>query len=216
MQPDMHELRDSPEDILDPIGGAARLGRVYAEGLFLAAEKQGKAEEMAEQFDSLMELFRIQPDVERLFGSAIVRRARKEQILQNTFGGRADPLFLNFLLVVNRHDRLAYLRSMYRAYHQLGDERAKRVRVKVRSAVELDEGQRQQLTDLLRSRLDREPILQPTVDPSLLGGMIVQVGDEVFDSSVRTRLETLRKQLLARSSYEIQRGRDRFGDWAGT
>jgi len=52
------------------------------------------------------------------------------------------------------------------------------------------------------------------VDESLLGGMIVQVGDQVFDSSVRNRIEAIRTQLLARSSYEIQTGRDRFSSYA--
>jgi F-type H+-transporting ATPase subunit delta len=48
------------------------------------------------------------------------------------------------------------------------------------------------------------------VDPSLLGGLVVRTGDYVYDASVRTRLETIRKQLIERSSHEIQTGRDRF------
>ena len=58
--------------------------------------------------------------------------------------------------------------------------------------------------------LRREPVLELTVDPTLLGGLVVRVGDNLFDGSVRTRIDTLRKQLIERSSHEIQSGRDRF------
>jgi F-type H+-transporting ATPase subunit delta len=80
----------------------------------------------------------------------------------------------------------------------------------VRAAAQLDDAQQNTLRDTLRSALSKEPILNIKVDPNLLGGMVVQVGDEVFDASVRTRIETLRKQLLASSSHEIQVRRDRF------
>jgi F0F1-type ATP synthase delta subunit len=58
--------------------------------------------------------------------------------------------------------------------------------------------------------LKAEPVLRVREDPDLLGGMVVRVGAKVFDGSVRSRLETLRNQLLSRGSHEIQAGRDRF------
>ena len=90
------------------------------------------------------------------------------------------------------------------------DERAKRLRVSVRSAVPLTEEQSEKLRQTIGQSTGLEVMLAAKVDASLLGGMIVQVGDKVFDSSVRTRIEAIRNQLLARSSYEIQAGRDRF------
>ena len=90
------------------------------------------------------------------------------------------------------------------------DTRAKRLRVSVKSAVPLTEEQTASLREMIGRRTGLEPMIAARVDEALLGGMIVQVGDKVFDSSVRTRIETIRNQLLARSSYEIQAGRDRF------
>ena len=67
----------------------------------------------------------------------------------------------------------------------------------------------------LRDLWQREPILESAVDPDLLGGLVVQVGDWLYDASVRTQLETLRNQLITRSSHEIQSGRDRFSSPVG-
>ena len=62
----------------------------------------------------------------------------------------------------------------------------------------------------VRQRFDLEPILVPILDASLLGGLKIRVGDQQFDATVRARLDSLRQQLIARSSHEIQSGRDRF------
>jgi len=131
-------------------------------------------------------------------------------VIQSVFGTRASELFVNFLLVLNKHERLDLIRPILAAFRELSDERAKRLRVKVRSAVPLAEDQQARLRNELQETFHREPLLETAVEPDLLGGMIVSVGDWVYDASVRSQLETLRKQLIERSSYEIQSGRNRF------
>jgi F-type H+-transporting ATPase subunit delta len=80
----------------------------------------------------------------------------------------------------------------------------------VESAVSLTEAQQQALTDTLAGVIHKTPILVVRVKPELIGGLIVHIGDRVLDTSVRTRLQHIRTQLLARGSHEIQSGRDRF------
>ena len=117
---------------------------------------------------------------------------------------------LNFLLVLNDHDRLELLRSIRLSYRDLLEERTGKVRVLVRSAVPLPEDQKERLLRELGDTLHREPVLDMTVDPELLGGLVVQVGDWLYDASVKNRLETIRDDLVQRSSHEVQVGRDRF------
>jgi F-type H+-transporting ATPase subunit delta len=76
--------------------------------------------------------------------------------------------------------------------------------------VPLSDEQLERLKQAITQATGLDPVVAVRTDEELLGGMIVQVGDHVFDSSVRNRIETIRNQLLARSSYEIQTGRDRF------
>ena len=117
---------------------------------------------------------------------------------------------MNFLLVLDDHDRLDALRSIDAAVRDLYEERTGKVRVEVRSALPLTEDQREKLRQELRASLGREPVLDVRVDPELLGGLTVQVGDTLYDASIRTRLEQIRNQLIERSSYAIQSQRDRF------
>jgi F-type H+-transporting ATPase subunit delta len=196
--------------------GALRVAHVYAQALLTAAEKQGRADEVFEQLNSLIEdVFAADPRVESFLASPAVPRPAKAPVLRAVFGDRAGPLFTNFLLVLNDHGRLELLRHVRFAYRQLLDERQRRVRVQVRSAVPLPDDQRQRLEQDLREAFRLNPVLETQVDPDLLGGLTVRVGDWLYDASLRTQLQTIRNQIMARSSYEIQRGGDRFRSPAG-
>ena len=106
--------------------------------------------------------------------------------------------------------RLILIRHVAAAYHDLLDQLAKRVRVSVRTAVPLSDAQTEHLRQAVGHATGMEPVISAQIDPAVLAGMIVQVGDQVFDSSVRTRIDNIRNHLLARSNNEIQAGRDRF------
>jgi F-type H+-transporting ATPase subunit delta len=195
---------------------AQRVARVYAESLLDAAEKQHAAEAILQELDSLVhDIFRQDPRFEQFLASFAIGREPKAHVLDTVFRGRASDLVLHFLLVLNQHERLELLRPIVRAYRDLFDERTHRVRVAVRSAVPLADDHRQRLLQQLHEAFHFEPILEEGIDPDLVGGMTVRVGDWVYDASVRSRLEAIRDQLISRSSYEIQSGRNRFSDHAG-
>lgn len=191
--------------------GSQQVGRVYAEALLSAAGRQNKAEEIHDQLQSLVQdIFPAQPKFETLLASGAIRRDAKRKVIESVLGGQADPLFVNFLLVLNENDRLNAIRAIAAAYHDLYDAQRRRIRVRVRSATPLSAEQEQRLKKELHDAFNLEPILQVRIDPELLGGMIVQVGDLLFDGSVRTQLDRMRNQLMVRSSHEIQVQRDRF------
>lgn len=197
------------DTVLDSREG--QLARVYAEALLNAADKAGKSAALLEQLDSLVnDLFVRQPLFAVFLASSAIKRETKGQILRTTFAKAAEPVFFDFLMVLNAHDRLGLLFAIWVAFRELRDKRARRIRVIVRSAVALTDEQQRRLADELRASFGLEPVLDTRIDENLLGGMIVQVGDLLFDGSVRTRLERLRNQLMVRSNYEIQGRRDRF------
>jgi F-type H+-transporting ATPase subunit delta len=100
-------------------------------------------------------------------------------------------------------------------YTALLEDRTGKVRVSVQTAAPLPEDQRSRLVSQLRELTKREPLLEEKVDPDLLGGLVVQVGDWRYDASVRHQLEIIRNQLIESSSHEIQTGRDRFSTAEG-
>ncbi|HEY1381568.1 MAG TPA: ATP synthase F1 subunit delta, partial [Gemmataceae bacterium] len=186
-----------------------RVARVYAEALLNAAEKQGKVDEIWEQLVALVgaPLRRSDSPTDPMVLLVVgTPRGRREEIIRKAFGGRVDDLFLKFLLVLNRHDQLEILRAVAAVYRELMDERSRNVRVQVQSAVPLTDAERDKVKELARDRFrDMNPVLVESVDPALLGGLRIQVGDQVIDATVRTRLESLKNQLLARSSHAIRR-----------
>jgi F-type H+-transporting ATPase subunit delta len=192
-----------------------RVARVYAEALLRAAERVGIVDDLQESFDSLVgnPLRRgdSQADPAALMASGLIPRRRKAEVIENLFRGKTDDLFVNFLLVLNEHNRLEILRPVAAMYRGLRDELHRRVRVLVRSAVSLTDEQREQLKVVARDFYHLEPVLVEQVNPDLIGGLQVQIGDRMVDLSVRSRLDEIKRNLIVRSSHEIQRRRDRVG-----
>jgi F-type H+-transporting ATPase subunit delta len=192
-----------------------RIARVYAAALFGAAEKVGKADEFQQTFDTLfgnpLKQEPGQADLGPLLTGSLVPRGRREEMIRKAFSGRVDDTFVNFLLVLNKHNRLDLIRPIAAMFRQVRDERLRRVRVVVRSAVPLSDKQREEVARLAQERFHLQPVLVETVDPDLLGGLQLQVGDRMVDLSVRSRLNALRQQMIERSTHEIQRRRDRVG-----
>lgn len=191
--------------------GAQKIARVYAEAFLASSEKDGQAA------DGLAELEALVSDVldkdrrfETMLSSAALGRHAREDVIRRTFEGRVSDRLLRFLLVLNDHERLDLLRGIARAARDLHDAKERRVKVFVTSAVPLPDDQAESLKQVLRDRIHLEPLLEATVDPNLLGGLKIRIGDIQYDGSVRTRIDTIRQRVLERGSHEIQVGRDRF------
>jgi F-type H+-transporting ATPase subunit delta len=196
--------------------GTQRVAKVYAEAILRAAQARGQADELQEELDSLItNVLDADPRLETFLGSGAIGKHPKAEVLRTAFTGRASDIFFHSLLVLNDHERLDLLRPIRAAYRELRDRQAGHIRVLVRSAVPLPDDQRDRLLQQLRETFHKEPLLETQVDHDLLGGMVVRVGDWVYDHSVRTQLESIRNQIIARSSYEIQSGRDRFSSRNG-
>ncbi len=196
--------------------GVRHVGDVYAEALLGAAEKAGQAEAVLAELDSLLaDVLDPFPKLERILASALVSHEEKVGILDRTLGRRASPLVLNFLKVVSRHGRLDCLRAIHRQARELYDQMRGRVPVRVSTATPLAPGLARRIADNLRKLLDGEPILDQRVDPGLIGGIVVRVGDTVYDASVANQLNTVRQQMIDRTAHEIQTRRDRFRYPAG-
>ncbi len=189
------------------------VGRVYAEALYRAAEKNNQAGDVLAELESLVhEVFRKDPGLALFLASAAIGQDRKAAVIDKAFKGRATDVLTHFLQVLNHHARLDALPAIAHAYRTLHDRKTGHLIIHVRSAVSLTDAERERIRADIRAVGQREPVLHETVDPSLLGGLIIRVQDWVYDATVRTRLLNIRNQLIERSSHGIQSGRDRFSN----
>jgi F-type H+-transporting ATPase subunit delta len=183
------------------------IGRLYAEAILHVAEEKGQAEELLEELNGLVEYLDGNPELDRFLASPMIEAEPRAQVLEQAFRGKASDLLLDSLLVVNRKGRLSALRAIVAAYRaELRDLRGW-VDVHVRTAVPLTPDLRQRLEQTLATSTGRKPTLIEKVDPSVIGGLVVEVQGRKIDASVASRLHDLSAALLARASREIHSGK---------
>lgn len=176
---------------------ATELARTYGDALINAAQNAGNAEEILVELEAIRDfVLKKYPTFAVMMASPLRSLADKDAIIVKTFEGKALPTSVNFLRVLNRKGRLDILGSVLKSARETWERRQNRRKVSVRSAVALSQGQLDALTQRLQSSLQATPVIAAEVDPGLIGGLVVQVGDVVFDGSVRNRLEQLRNRLI--------------------
>jgi F-type H+-transporting ATPase subunit delta len=196
--------------------GSLQVARVYAEALLNASEQSGDTDAVLADFQALLTaLEKPRSELRSFFVSGVIGRITRSEVIRKAFDGRAHPLLVNFLLVLNDHDRLTIVPAILFELIQLRDRRAHRVPVQLYTAVEPTDDQVERIKETVRSGLKLEPLMEMKVDPELLGGMKLRIGDWLFDGSIRTKLDQIREKILARGSHEIQSGRDRFSSTVG-
>lgn len=201
---------------IDADVGVEHVADVYAKALLGAAEQAGAAAAVVEEFDSLLaDVIDRFPKLEILLGSALVSVGEKSGIIDRTLGGRASPLMVEFLKTVARHGRLDCLRAIHRQTHVMYGRLRKRIPVELTTAAPIDDAELRRIADGLRQKLDGEPVVSRRVDPELIGGAVIRVGDVVYDGSIANQLKQLRQRMSQRSANEIQARRDRFRNSAG-
>jgi len=180
------------------------LARIYARSAFALAQQQGATESLQGELEELVKQLDQEPALERFLSSPLVEIGERQQMLDRLFAGRMSEILLDTLQVMNRKGRSGLVRALEEAYRQEFEDRTGRVTVSVRTAVSLTEGVRQQLLEATARFTGREASLKEIVDESLIGGMILLVGDRKIDSSVAKELRQLESQLLTRASHESQ------------
>jgi F-type H+-transporting ATPase subunit delta len=193
-----------------------RVAQVYAKAAWSLAERDGVGAEFLEEYRQFVEqVLDKQPELETFFRLNSIGQDHKAEMLERIFKGRTSDLLYQTLRTLNAHDRLGLARAVLIGLVDLSNRSQGKVPVKVRSAVSLSAGQKKAVTDVLAKRLKITPILETEVDPDLLGGLWIKIGDQVFDRTVRFNLNQIRENILTRSSHEIQSGRDSVDRTAG-
>ncbi|HIQ22638.1 MAG TPA: ATP synthase F1 subunit delta [Planctomycetes bacterium] len=196
--------------------GAEGVAEVYAEAILDAAEKAGRTEAILEEFDSFIaDVLDRFPRLEQVLASRLISHEDRSRTLDRVLASQASSLFLNCLRIISRHERFDLVRMIHRQLHALYDRLRGRVRVELVTATPVPEEVALRVTENLKALVDGQPVVEHVVDPRLIGGAVLRVGDTVYDGSIANRLNQLRKQIIDRSAHEIQSRRDRFRDPTG-
>jgi len=191
----------------DPSSQAVAL--VYANSfLNVAADKAAEAVEELQSF--IDDVLLANGEYRDLLTAGMLNRDDLLSLVERTVRPHSSELFANFVCVLARHERLNLIEQIAFVAQREHEKRTGHRRVQVTSSRGLDDATLDRVKARLREVFKFEPILEPSVDPALIGGLIVRVENSVYDGSLKSRLGQLAKRVHQRSLHEIQSGRDRF------
>ncbi len=187
------------------------LGAVYAKALLGAAAKAGNVEAVVEELESLVaDVLDALPRFNALLQTPRLANDIKLQLLEKAFAGRASNELLTFLRVLGRHGRLDCIRAVAQAARALQNEILGKTTVSVKVVEPMSESTLAALEQKLRAAVGGQIALDVQLDDNILGGMVVRVGDTVFDGSLANQLVRLRQNILENTQKRIRDAGDRF------
>ena len=167
----------------------------YAGALLASAREAGVLEGVAESYAAVLDLHLAQTDLRIFLESPQVRTEEKKELLKTVFGPHIEPLLLNFALLLIDKNRMENFRDIGEEFAALVEQEKGLVRARVTTAVPLPDDLEKQLRDKLAGLTGKTMILEKRVDPAVIGGVKVVMGDQILDGTVRTNLDLLRKTL---------------------
>jgi F-type H+-transporting ATPase subunit delta len=172
------------------------IARNYAEALFQAGERSGQSELFGDLIEAVAGAIAADQSIRVVLESPRVRKEQKQQIVANALGPVAPGAFVRFLSAVIKRGRQGIFGAIAEAYAGLIDTKFNRVHAGVTMAREPDPGLQLVVRQRLSDVVGKDVIPHFRTDPSILGGLIVRMGDRIMDGSLRRKIVTLRKQML--------------------
>ncbi len=174
------------------------IAAVYGRSLFEAALEADKTDEVREQLGEFTDALNENRELQIFLFSPYFSTQEKVEGLRRVIDG-AEPIFLNFLELLAENHRTPVIFRIQREYESLWEDHNRLLPVEVTSAVELDDSTVRGIGARIEEQTGRKVELSSTVEPDILGGIVVRVGNQVLDASIRNRLDTLRRQVVRAS-----------------
>lgn len=176
---------------------AKLISKTYGDALFELATEENQVDTMLAEVQALQTILKENTELNDLMNHPKIVKEEKLQVMENIFKGRVTKELTGFLSLVITKDRYGQIGEIFRYFI----DKVKAMKgigiAYVTTAVELKDSQKQQIVDkLLATTSYKEMEMHYFVDQSIIGGMVIRIGDRVVDSSIKTKLEELQKQLL--------------------
>ncbi|HEY2372232.1 MAG TPA: F0F1 ATP synthase subunit delta [Gaiellaceae bacterium] len=168
---------------------------MYAEALFSAAKENGSLAQVNEAITDFASAIKQTPELRAVLRNPQLETSAKARILED-LAGDDDPLFRNFLLVVNDKGRIGELEEIAKEFERLMAREERRLSVELTTARELTDAEARAIIDQIEKAAGRKVDATRSVDPELVGGIVLSAGSYRVDASVRGRLERLRQTLV--------------------
>lgn len=174
---------------------AETLERVYASAIFELCLEQDKLSEIFDEMTQVNDIFSENEEYLRLLSSPLIPDADKHDVLDKTFNGKLSDMFYDYLCVLTDKGRIGFFSGIFSEFKAMYNKQMNILEVTVITSQAMSDGIRQKLKDKLGSVSGKTILLDERVDRALLGGIILRYENTEIDSSVKGKLEKLKKQI---------------------
>ena len=187
-----------------------QLGSVYAKALLGVGEKSGNTQQLLEELSAVAEAVSNQPGLNSTLQSPQVGSEEKLKLVGKIFEKKVSAPMMNFLKVLVGKDRFDCVAAISAAAKKLNDEKSGEVQATVTTAEEISASAKDEIAKQLSKKLGKKVKLDSVVDASVVGGVVVRVGDTVYDNSVVGQLQQVRQRAMEKAAEAIREKLDRF------
>ena len=186
-----------------------QLGETYAKALLGLSDKPKKVDEYVDQLSNVAQVVNDLPKLKAIFESPQIGADEKADLIDKSFGGMEKKV-INFLKVLARNGRFNCLAATAASAEKLRDETAGRVQGELTTAEAVDTKVVERIAERLAKVIGKEVKLTKKVDANVIGGMVIRIGDTVYDGSVVNQLAQVRTKAIQKAADAIREKLDRF------
>jgi F-type H+-transporting ATPase subunit delta len=169
----------------------------YAEALMSLAKEKNIADEVGEDVRSLASLLKESAELNLFFASPMVKAEEKKAVIKSIAGEQINPFLLNFLLLLVDRGRISFIEGILAKYLEILRQLNNTVLAEITSAVRLYEGESEKLVEKVKTLTGADAVeMETKIDPDIIGGVIIKVGSQVYDASLRGQLRRITLGML--------------------
>lgn len=168
----------------------------YAKALFQAADEESILEKVKSDTEGILLSIKESAEFNSFLKSPVIKESEKQRIFSEIFKGKVENITLTFFQLLTRNKRELYLASVCRQFLQLYKQKQGIKEATIITAKALSQEHRTEIDDYIKKKLKVNVDLIEHIDPKILGGFKLRIGDQQIDASVSTKLQTIRKELI--------------------
>ena len=172
------------------------VGDRYAESLFDLAKEENKVTQYLDDIKLVGEVLDSDPQIVQFFNHVLIENDKKIQLLDQSFKGNVDQYVLNFLKLLVQSRRIRYIDDIIKSYINLSNQYLGLEEGTIYTPYKLTDQQIQDIEKAISQKENKKVTLKVSIDPSLLGGIKVQIANRIYDGTIKNKVEMLKKELL--------------------
>ena len=172
------------------------IGDRYAESLFDLAKEENKVTQYLDDIKLVGEVLGSDPQIVQFFNHVLIENEKKIQLLDQSFKGNVDQYVLNFLKLLVQSRRIRYIDDIVKSYINLSNQYLGIEEGTIYTPYKLTDQQIQDIEKAISQKENKKVTLKVSIDPSLLGGIKVQIANRIYDGTIKNKVEMLKKELL--------------------